>query len=246
VGWSGVESLQLEGLDGLSDSFLLLAAATCPRLSTLAVEYCSLSLHFPPLSTHAQSALTPALPAFSSQGDLRGGAHSPRAVVPLPAAHVLLWLPRQPPLTSFPPTVLSHAQSSLPHREISEAGLIPLVQSCHSLQHMCFSGFRASHLSDLLLHTIASHCSLLSTLSLRACNGVTTQGVVCVLQGCGQITRCQLVRCQEVDEEWVVRAAREVGEVRARGAGGSGGAGGAGGAGGSRRGAGEMPVIEIS
>ncbi|CAI5964691.1 unnamed protein product [Closterium sp. NIES-65] len=41
LGWSGLERLQLEGLDGLSDSFLLLAAATCPRLSTLAVEYCS-------------------------------------------------------------------------------------------------------------------------------------------------------------------------------------------------------------
>ncbi|CAI5964689.1 unnamed protein product [Closterium sp. NIES-65] len=159
LGWSGLEFLHLEGLDGLSDSFLLLAAATCPHLSTLAVEYC---------------------------------------------------------------------------REISEAGLIPLVQSCHRLQHMCFSGFRATHLSDLLLHTIASHCPLLSTLSLRACNGVTTHGVVRVLQGCGRIERCQLARCQEVDEEWVVRVAREVGEVRARGAGGS------------SRGAGEMPVIEIS
>ncbi|CAI7854137.1 unnamed protein product [Closterium sp. NIES-54] len=102
LGWSGMESLQLEGLDGLSDSILLLAAATCPRLSTLAVEYC---------------------------------------------------------------------------REISEAGLIPLVQSCHSLQHICFSGFHASHLSDLLLHTIASHCPLLSTLSLRAYSPATSANV---------------------------------------------------------------------
>ncbi|CAI5986424.1 unnamed protein product [Closterium sp. NIES-64] len=47
LGWSGLERLQLEGLDGLSDSFLLLAAATCPRLSTLAVEYCR-----PPHSHH--------------------------------------------------------------------------------------------------------------------------------------------------------------------------------------------------
>ncbi|CAI5522375.1 unnamed protein product [Closterium sp. Naga37s-1] len=85
--------LHLEGLDGLSDSFLLLAAATLPRLSTIAVEYC---------------------------------------------------------------------------REISEAGLNPLVRSCHRLQHMCFSGFRTTHLSDLLLHTIASHCPLLTTLTLRA------------------------------------------------------------------------------
>ncbi|CAI5495769.1 unnamed protein product [Closterium sp. Naga37s-1] len=141
LGWSGVESLQLEGLDGLSDSFLLLAAATCPRLSTLAVEYC---------------------------------------------------------------------------REISEAGLIPLVKSCHSLQHMCFSGFRASHLSDLLLHTIASHCTLLSTLTLRACNGVTTQGVTHALHGCEKIARCHLARCPNVDEERVVGVAREVGEVRAK------------------------------
>ncbi|CAI5471263.1 unnamed protein product [Closterium sp. Yama58-4] len=118
-------------------------------------------------------------------------------------------------------------------REISEAGLIPLVRSCHRLQHMCFSGFRASHLSDLLLHTIASHCPLLTTLSLRACNGVTTHGVLRVLQGCGRIARCQLARCQEVDEEWVVRVAREVGEARGRGTGGS-------------RGDGEMPVIEVS
>ncbi|CAI5495770.1 unnamed protein product [Closterium sp. Naga37s-1] len=158
LGWSGLETIRLEGLDGLSDSFLLLAAATCPRLSTLAVEYC---------------------------------------------------------------------------REISEAGLIPLVQSCHSLQHMCFTGFRASHLSDLLLHTIASHCPLLSTLSLRACSGVTTQGVTHVLHGCEQITRCHLARCPNVDEERVVRIAREVGEVREKRAGGS------------RRSVG-MPVIEIS
>ncbi|CAI5508426.1 unnamed protein product, partial [Closterium sp. Naga37s-1] len=117
--------------------------------------------------------------------------------------------------------------------EISEAGLIPLVQSCHSLQHICFSGFRASHISDLLLHTIASHCPLLSTLSLRACSGVTTQGATHVLHGCERITRCRLARCPNVDEERVVRIAREVGEVREKGAGGS------------RRSVG-MPVIEIS
>ncbi|CAI5506222.1 unnamed protein product [Closterium sp. Naga37s-1] len=173
----------------------------------------SLSLHFPPLSSHM-----PNPPSLTGRSQRRGSSHLSNPVMPPPAAHVLLWLPLTCPFFlpflhtsslssptgrsqrrgSFPSCSLAFSYLPCPplfsnarcppsllsaHREISEAGLIPLVQSCHRLQHMCFSGFRATHLSDLLLHTIASHCPLLSTLSLRACNGVTTHGVVRVLQG---------------------------------------------------------------